>query len=434
MQTDRDILDAVEMIQVIDTHEHLEEESERLKQKLDFFSIFRDNAVSDLVSAGMSDENLKKCSSPETPLDEKWRLFEPVYLAARNTGFMRAARLSIRDLYGIENLNASNYSILTDNIRDHNMPGVNRWILRDRCSIRLAQVNALESTFFRERTDADLFLQDLSLARLLQSPPPVDALERETSSRIGNLKAYGDAIGKLFERIAPLAVAAKQQSAYWRAQSFADVPEADAARLFDAAIRDPATVPAGGQKALQDWTFNHCVRLCVAHDLPIKIHVGYAAGNNGMDPDLLRPDPLAGLLRRHPKARFSLLHIAYPWQEDLLALAKHFRNVHVDMCWAWILDPQAARRFLKQFLTAVPANKLFGFGGDYGIADPVYGHLLIARQGIARGLSELVEEQYFGRDEAVAMAHRILHDNAAVFFRVDQKSDALARAQRAKKS
>jgi hypothetical protein len=92
---------------------------------------------------------------------------------------------------------------------------------------------------------------------------------------------------------------------------------------------------------------------------------------------------------------------------------------------AWIIDPAASRRFLQQFLATVPANKLFAFGGDYRYAEPVYGHLRIARDGIARALSEFVEDEYFTKDEAIAVAHRILHDNAAVFFRVDTKVEAL---------
>jgi len=106
--------------------------------------------------------------------------------------------------------------------------------------------------------------------------------------------------------------------------------------------------------------------------------------------------------------------------------------VYVDMCWAWIIDPIASRHFLKRCLTAVPASKIFAFGGDYMYAEPVYGHLRLARHGIARCLSELVEEEFFTRDQAIAVAHRILHDNAAIVFRVDEKQEILRRAQQTK--
>ena len=82
------------------------------------------------------------------------------------------------------------------------------------------------------------------------------------------------------------------------------------------------------------------------------------------------------------------------------------------MCWAWVIDAAASRQFLRQFLTAAPANKLFAFGGDYIVAEPVYGHLRIARDNITRVLSELVDEGYFKVEEAVAIARRILRENA----------------------
>jgi len=140
-----------------------------------------------------------------------------------------------------------------------------------------------------------------------------------------------------------------------------------------------------------------------------------------MDVRHIQPTRLTNLFVQYPEARFDLFHIGYPYQEEVLALAKHFANVYVDMCWAWIIDPRASVRFLEQFVTAVPSNKLFGFGGDYVVAEPVYGHLRIARDGIARALSELVEEDYLTTPEALAIARRILRENALEVFRVEEK-------------
>ena len=36
------------------------------------------------------------------------------------------------------------------------------------------------------------------------------------------------------------------------------------------------------------------------------------------------------------------MHIAYPYSDELVALAKHYPNVYVDMCWAWSIDPYSA--------------------------------------------------------------------------------------------
>ena len=47
-----------------------------------------------------------------------------------------------------------------------------------------------------------------------------------------------------------------------------------------------------------------------------------------------------------------------------MAIAKHFRNVYVNLFWAWRIDPFSSGEFVRGLLYAVPANKLFAFGGD----------------------------------------------------------------------
>jgi hypothetical protein len=42
----------------------------------------------------------------------------------------------------------------------------------------------------------------------------------------------------------------------------------------------------------------------------------------------------------------------------LLAVAKQYSNAYIDMCWSWIINPVAAKDFLKKYLVTVPANKL----------------------------------------------------------------------------
>jgi hypothetical protein len=420
---------AVDAIRVVDTHEHLEEESARLaRESLDFVSLFDGYASHDLISAGMPVADWQRCTQADAPLSEKWKLLEPHYRAARNTAYIRAVDIAIRDLYGIEALGADTVGALTQRMRDRNQPGVLAWILQERAGIDVAQINSIEPEpgelfppFFRDPCDPDLFLQDIGVAPLLSWPPPIEALERDTGVSISRFEHYGRAIERLFELHAPIADAIKQQSAYWRVQSFDDVPVADAERVFDRTLREANGAAPAEQKALQDWAFHHCIRLSIEHDLPIKIHTGYKAGFNFMDVRHIQPARLTNLFVQYPEARFDLFHIGYPYQEEVLALAKHFANVYVDMCWAWIIDPRASLRFLEQFVTAVPSNKLFAFGGDYVVAEPVYGHLRIARDGIARALSELVEEAYLTTPEALAIARRILRENALEVFRVEEK-------------
>jgi predicted TIM-barrel fold metal-dependent hydrolase len=132
---------------------------------------------------------------------------------------------------------------------------------------------------------------------------------------------------------------------------------------------------------------------------------------------------LCPLLQDFPDTKFVLMHIGYPYQDEFIALAKHYTNAYIDMCWAWIINPAASVRFLKEFLLAAPASKLFPFGGDYITVETVYGHSRVARMGITQALSELVEEGWLALEETPPLIERILNGNAHEVF--PQRSTAL---------
>jgi len=122
------------------------------------------------------------------------------------------------------------------------------------------------------------------------------------------------------------------------------------------------------------------------------------------------------------------MHICYPYYEDILSVAKQYTNAYIDMCWAWIINPVAAKDFLKKYLVTAPANKIFTFGGDYRPVELVLGHALIARHGIALALSELVEEGYIELEDALELVDPIMHGNARRVFRLEEKEKALRQA------
>ncbi len=167
-----------------------------------------------------------------------------------------------------------------------------------------------------------------------------------------------------------------------------------------------------------------------AHQLPVKLHTGYYAGQNSMPLErLLRnPGSAAELCKLSPDTRFVFMHICYPHYEAMLALAKQCANAHIDMCWSWIINPVAAKDYLKKHIVAAPANKLLPFGGDYIPVEPVLGHSVIARRGISLALGELVDEGWLTLPDALELVDLILHGNARRIFRLSQKLEALQTA------
>ena len=137
---------------------------------------------------------------------------------------------------------------------------------------------------------------------------------------------------------------------------------------------------------------------------------------------------MCALLARYPDARFVLMHIAYPYSDELVAMAKHYRNIWVDLCWAWSIDSHASRDFFRRFLHAVPSNKLFAFGGDTGWPTSTVGYAIQARSQILRGLEGEVVEGYMTEKDAVQIATRIMRTNQLACFDVDGTRANIRRA------
>ena len=94
-----------------------------------------------------------------------------------------------------------------------------------------------------------------------------------------------------------------------------------------------------------------------------------------------------------------------------MALAKHYRNVWVDLCWAWSIDPYSSRDFLRRFIHAVPINKLFAFGGDTQWPSSALAYAILARREIGKALTAEIDEGYLTEKQAMTIADRIMHDN-----------------------
>jgi predicted TIM-barrel fold metal-dependent hydrolase len=181
---------------------------------------------------------------------------------------------------------------------------------------------------------------------------------------------------------------------------------------------------------LEDHLFWYAVAKATAHHLPVKLHTGYYAGQNSMPLARLQHNPgsASELCRLSPDTQFVFMHICYPHYEAMLSLAKQFANAHIDMCWSWIINPVAAKDYIKKHIVTAPANKLLPFGGDYIPVEPVLGHAAMARRGIAQALFELVDEGWLTLAYALDLVDTILHGNARRIFHLSQRTEALKNA------
>jgi predicted TIM-barrel fold metal-dependent hydrolase len=418
------LAEAIDGTAWIDVHEHLVDERHRLGEVgYEFTEVFGEEtripgdwaalitggyAIDDLVSAGLpADAAVRFASDGPEPL-EKWELIEPYLDAVRLTGSMRAAEIAAQKLFGIE-IARETCEELDRRCRDLRRPGYYRDVLVDVANVERCQVNSLDVDPFCETEMPELFDQDISIAGLVRGAHP--RAEELAGVEVGTLDDYLGVLEWTFERYAGRAVAAKCFWAYFR--SLAVGPDHGPPRAAFERLR-AGTADAGERRQVEDFLFRRTVELATAHGLPVKMHLGSLARNG--DPHLADVyscvADMTRLVQEHPRTTWVLMHMAWPQQEQLLALVKHQPNVVVEMSWAWAAAPRSAAGFLERFLTTVPATKLLAFGADYQTVENVVGHAELARRGLERALRSLVDGEWMTMDDALRLVPLLMRGNA----------------------
>jgi uncharacterized protein len=429
------ISDRVFNAPLIDTHEHLIEEKQRLdgttssRVPCDDWALLMSHYLnSDLLVAGMPKADMDLFLSTKCDPIAKWKLIAPYWPAVKNTGYAQAVRIAFRELYGVEDLSAATVPKIQAGYEKVRRAGFYRRILQDLSRIESCQVNSLTGEPFKESDMPTLLMQDISIVGMFAGPS-FRQYAPATGIDVKTMADWHRVIDWWFERYAQYAVAVKSQHAYSRDIDYARVPAEKAEPVFQKVLqKDPAT--AEERKLLEDHLFWYSVDKATSHQLPVKLHTGYYAGQNSMPLERLlhNPGSATELCKRSPETQFVFMHIGYPHYEAMLALAKNYANAHIDMCWSWIINPIAAKDYFKKHVVTTPANKLLPFGGDYIPVEPVLGHAVIVRRGIALALGELVDEGWVTLPDALELADLILHDNARRIFRLPQKLAALKTA------
>jgi predicted TIM-barrel fold metal-dependent hydrolase len=429
----RTIIEKVYHTRLIDTHEHLYDEKVRtaggtyIEGKCNDWTMIMNHYLdSDMLSAGMSGTDYARFFEyGPTPL-EKWKILEPWWLYIKNTGYGKAVELTISELYGIHELSATTVNEVQRKYEEFVKPGFYKQILKDKANIQSCQVNRWP---LMKSEMPDFLMSDLDVSEMIAWPGNKKYAEPAHLS-IDTLDDWHQVINWWFNKYAPIVVGIKIGLAYNRKLDFEMVEPQMAEKAYFRKING-APVSNEDQKKLQDHLFWYVIKQATAKNLPVKIHTGYHAQWAGktetMNLSNVRNNPLdiCRLCDLSPDTRFVFFHIGYPYYEEMISIAKQFHNAYMDMCWAWILNPLAAKDFLKKYLVTAPANKIFTFGGDYLPVEPVLGHSIIAKNGIAMALGELVDEGYISMNDAMRYTDVLMHENAESFFDLENKSTVL---------
>jgi Amidohydrolase len=203
------------------------------------------------------------------------------------------------------------------------------------------------------------------------------------------------------------AVALKSASAYERSLAYDPPDLAAAASVFG---QRPESVSAAERAAYESTMFDFFCGLASKLEVPFQVHTGLGE-LSGSRPLLFEP-----VLLRHPNIHFVLFHAGYPWYGEAAALAHNHNNISLDMVWAPIISTSAAIAALHEFIEVARSSDRIAWGSDTWTSEEAIGALLAWQHVVATVLSQKVDDGYFDRAEAEALAHKLMYRNAARLY------------------
>ncbi len=408
------IEDYVNNLWIVDTHEHLILEEERLQkaETIDFSYLFSSYySKGDMISAGILSDLLSMIFAYPIPVEERWTFFKPYLDAVRNTAFQRAPLFAAKDIYGIDDINDSTALILSQRIREATKPGLYKKILKEKGKIELSILDAghqrFDRDFYRHVERFDNFIYISSFSK-------IKSLGEQYKINVKSLQDFVKSLRVAFEEGLDYGmVGVKSGLAYERIIKYDNTPKEAAEAVFNKMI-NKENVSQEEIKALQDYMMHRVLDLADEYKMPVQIHTGlvvdYITNSN--------PTHLINLFIEYPKVKFIIFHSGYPYGGELSVMAKMYPNVFIDMCWTPVISPAYSIRYLDEWLETVPANKIMAFGGDYRIVELAYAHSVFARQIVSKVLIDKVRSGYFSEKEALIVAKKILRDNAMEIFKL----------------
>jgi uncharacterized protein len=417
----------LDKIRVVDTHEHHFFDGSLTSRESGFF---RDSFyfICDMVSSGMPLPE-KDPLILTKPADELWETVGDYYNFSRATSYHAQLMYGFKKLYGIDKnfLTREDIIDLEGRVRANYRNYYNEWfdtafkicnfevmfvdqywdhfnVYYDTAHFALVfRINSLITHIASAASDKKI--TDPSLLRMLKSDPI-------TVSSIDDYIAAGESALKL--NLEHNALCLKNALAYERSIDFDYITYEEAKKLF--VKKNPDT---SDSKKLQDFMFHWLIQKSIELNLPVQIHTGYLHHNN-KQLDNGQPMKLLPLFLRYPEATFVIFHGGYPWTSEFVALAKHFRNVYVDIVWLPAITRTVAIRTLHEILDCIPYNKI-SWGGDVGTIEESAGALELAKEVVATVLSERIEKGWMEEDMAKEIARRIFRENAIEIYRLETK-------------
>ncbi len=391
--------------EVIDCHEHLGPEKNRVETEVDVFTFFSHYSHPDLIVAGMSESDYQSLYNQDIPLERRWALMRPYWQEIRHNSYSRATLLAVEKFYQFEDIDDETYQPLSKAMQEANRPGIYERVLKDECKIRLA-LTQCGST----KLDSPLLIPVMPMLYGIEtwqalSNPPFDL-----GVPIRSLDDYLDALRSYVCRVKAEGAVGLKMIAGPNQK-----PDREAALGAFESLRKGVKSCLPTPNPLRDYLTDQMISFVTEQDLVIAVHTGYWGDFRQLDPLHMIP-----ILQRHPRSRFDIYHLGYPWMRETLMLGKGFPNVWLNWCWTYIISQRFAEDAIDEAIDLIPMNKILAFGGDFGLpVEQVYGHLVMAREDIAAVLARRVVNKQMNESQALELARKWFWDNPRDLYHLE---------------
>ena len=389
------LFDALGKMTIIDAHEHIKPEKERLTKTFDWAWLLCGYLIKDLQSAGLSTD-FDPTDNSLSPR-QKWERVKPYWQAVRWGTYARGLRLSLAEWCGVEDVTDGNIEEIGKKLNENNRPGFYREALGKKCLIE--RVIACTDDWHGYEGD---FLRLILFLPLLHTREELDRYEKFTGRPMRNPKQVLNALEKLVAD----AVEANVVGFKTRAVAMGPYDRATVQRLLTRVIRGEA-LTAAEQPYMNRFIHEMALRLIRGTGKPVAVHCG-------VWDDFRRQDVMNFFetLQRFGEIHFDLFHMGMPAVREMAFVGKNLPNVSLNLCWSPLVSQHMMESALAEYLDIVPTSKVIGFGGDYHWnPELTWGHLVMARESLARVFAARIRRGMIDFDGSVEVLRAWLYDN-----------------------
>ncbi|MBN1593612.1 MAG: amidohydrolase family protein [Candidatus Coatesbacteria bacterium] len=402
----KDILE----LKTIDAHEHLLPEEEYLEQEYCGLNLFAGGYIyHDLESAGMpaSFKGTMRLGGYR-PVAEWWPQIAPYWENVKTTSFSNALRITVRDLYGIQEIDADTIGEIAARVQSDNRRGIYDWIFEEKCKISKV-IDCIDRTLF-PRDPRFVGITELMKVNIKRSDC-IQTLAARSGHSISNLNDFEEAGFDLLERDIRHGSVGFKTIIDDRCE-----PDKDAAEKEFTWLKSDPTGMKGRfssyPKALSDYLFDRWLNVAARANVPVAVHSGYWGDFRKLDPKFIY-----SFAPRRSDIHFDLFHLGMPMVREAAMIGKNLPNVSLNLTWCPIISQRQTISILNEIIDLVPLNKIIAFGGDYRVCvQKVYGHLVMMKEVLATILGDRIQSSDFGTNTALKIAQRWLYDNAIELY------------------